>query len=75
VSLITASEIKENIVQQNLEDNLSTKEDDIIPKFKIRSRDDSESYNSESKKVHSKARKPDIHRILFTQNQRFPTGC
>jgi len=36
---LTSSELKENIVQQNLEDELPIEEGDIIPKFKTGSRD------------------------------------
>jgi len=36
---ITAKELKKNIVQQNLEDDLLIKEEDIIAKFKIGSKD------------------------------------
>jgi len=36
---LTPSELKENIVQQNLEDELPIEEDNIIPKFKTGSRD------------------------------------
>jgi len=40
-STITTSKLKENIVQQNLEDDLRTKKDDIISRCKTGSRDKS----------------------------------
>jgi len=69
-----------------LEDDLPTKKDDIIPRFKTDSETNQRmnslgeqivlSINSsESKEAHYESREPAIYEIFFIQSERFPTGC
>jgi hypothetical protein len=69
---LTADELKANMIQQNLEDELRAEEEDIISRFKIqRQINDSLNYISSSKneKTCTRTRKLNVHGILLAQSE------